>query len=188
MPTGSYNISRLIDELGLKNVSGLEVVERIQPTLALNSMAGQLPVHVAGSAIFGAAIGPFIAEHGGLQIQSLDPGGFVVQFVQSTTVQTFVLEVKQVPAVFGAIGPIACAAEQMNSGPPTLSTCNVGTVALGPPTTAPVFAAGVSMPGGKFAPFLVPRGQFLMLTTRAQNVSALYAVGITGIAATESGE
>jgi len=81
MGTGSFNISRLIAELGLKNVPDMAIVERIQPVVNVGDLAGQTPPHVPPSAIFGETAPGAVAQRAFLEIQCLSPGGAFVDWI-----------------------------------------------------------------------------------------------------------
>jgi len=89
MPQGTFNVSRLIAELGLQQIKGdeMRVLETIQPVMNVGALSDVTPPHVAPSAMFGgfAASGPGVA--GTVQLQCLAAGGGFIEWltIQSTT-------------------------------------------------------------------------------------------------------
>jgi len=80
---GAFNVSKLIDELGLKTISGetLRILETVQPVLNVGDLEGVTPPHVPASALISATE----AAAGGLaatvQVQCLAAGGAIVEWV-----------------------------------------------------------------------------------------------------------
>lgn len=185
MPQGSFNISRLLRELGLKNIIEMPVSETIQPVLPLASMLGEVPVHVAGAAIFGGSQAQVAAEWGVLELQCLDPGGAVLLFILQAAFNLQVrIEMDTTPTTW-LTGPTALPPLNFTANP-TLSVANKGTRVAGPSSIIPEF--GIGFPAQDFGAFLIPRGSFLRLASTTANQVLAGSIAICGIAATEGGD
>lgn len=185
MSGGAFNISRLIRELGLKNAE-IPVIESIQPTMPLASMAGQVPVHVGAVAMGGGYSAATAAEHSAYQIQVLDPGGLVIQWISALDITaTFMVTVQPIPIPWLTRGPVALTVQQFNNGNPTLSQLDVGTAAA-PVTTVPAFRREIL--ACPFAPLFVPRGSYLWVVRETPNSAAWLSLCWCGITASEGGD
>ena len=78
MAQGAFNVSKLIEQLGLKNVLDMPVRENIQPVIALDSMAGFVPANIGRRFLAGGIPPANVAEFSTFELISLDPGGCVV--------------------------------------------------------------------------------------------------------------
>lgn len=185
MPTGSYNISRLIAELGFKNVAEMPVLPSIQPTIPLASMAGQVPVHVGSVALGGGVASAVVGQRSAFQLQVLDPGGAVLQFIHDITVNASGIFVSDTPLVW-ATGPTPTSVQQFNNGPPSPSLVSLGAVAGGAALTDPEVT--VNFPVAQFAPLYIPRGSYLQLIDSATNKEYRTTICWCGITATEGGD
>lgn len=182
MPQGSYNITRLLREWGLKNVVEMPLRETVQPTLNLDAMKGQYPVHVGGVAMFGGFVAAVGGEHAGMEIQCLDPGGGILMGVDSAGTLTLELELSPTPVVW-ATGPTAQPAQQFNNNA-TVSLSLQGNRVAGPSLVIPRINS--QQIASSFAPLYVPRGAFLQLFSDTANSARGFAVAWCGILATES--
>lgn len=188
MPVGSFNVSALLRQLGHKNVIQMPVRDDIQATMPLASMAGQVPVHVGGCAVFGCFQTAIAAEGGALEVVCLDPGGGILQWIESSS-GPFRLTIGTAPAVW-LTGPTP-AVPQHFTNDPTATTAQFGTVAiLAFPTDIPYFIGGGAggVPNSAFAPMYVPRGSRVLVQASAVNAIFAGNVGWCGIQATEGGE
>lgn len=188
MPTGNFNVSRLLAQLGHKNVIEMPVSKNIQATLPVASMAGQVPVHPAGVTMAGGYQVATVGEYTVYEIQSLDPGGFVWQFSESKTATDVVLAVTPNKIAYLTAGPIVHPNVNFTSNF-SLSRMTSGTTVLpGSTTTKPRFGANEFFNWNGFAPFLVPRGMNLQIHCVSANTALYLTCGWCGIAATENEE
>lgn len=185
MPTGTYNISRLLRELGLKNVAEMPLRESIQPVIPLASMAGQVPVHVGSVALSGGVASAAAAQRSAFQLQILDPGGAVLQWVHDLSDNVSGIFTSETPLVWST-GPTLTRVVQFNNGVPSPSIMNMGAVAGGALLTDPEI--GELMPVAQFAPLYIPRGHYLQIIDTATNDEFRLTVCWCGITATEGGD
>lgn len=185
MPTGNYNVSRLLAELGHKNQIEMPVSKTIQVTMPLDSMVGQVPVHVAGMTVAGGWVGAQAGEYPTIELQALDPGGAVLMFTQQNTATDVSWQVVPGPTTWLTGPGVMTNLDFTNS--PSVSVVRNGTSAAVVNTFLPRFQKGWFNFGG-FAPLLIPRGQTLRIVGNTANVSTYYVIGFCGIAATENGE
>lgn len=186
MPQGSFNVSRLLEELGLKNIIEMPVRTEIQPTLNLNSMAGQVPVHNGGCALFGAVQSAVAGEASALSVSSLDPGGCVLNwaFLPNTP---FYVQIIEGPPTW-LTGPTECTAQNFTVDPIDSRVWR-GTVAAFTSTILPFFSGPITLPNTHFAPLLIPKGFTLNFIVAAANLAySGLSVCLTGIKATQSEE
>jgi hypothetical protein len=186
MPTGSYNVSKLLGQLGHKNQIEMPVSKNIQVTLPLESMSGQLPVHNYGSVMLGMQTGAVSGEFGMLAIQSLDPGGFVVEQIYNPSNVKFYIHVQDAAPVFVTTGPLSCSPQNFSSEP-SVSIGTYGTTATQNNTGVPQFYTRPIL-NGTFAPLIVPRGKWLLLGSGSANTVVACMVQGCGIGATQSEE
>lgn len=184
MPTGTYNISRLIRELGLKNVAEMPVRESVQPVMPLATMHGQVPVHVGGVAVWGGARTAVVGEFSTFQIQCLDPGGGILQWVKQVGTATLVWELTAASQIW-LTGPSTLQRQDFTNNP-SPSVAEIGTIAAAGAATLPEM--GEQIPNSNFAPLYVPRGSFVRFTQSASNVTLRMCFGWCGITATEGGD
>lgn len=186
MPTGSYNVSRLLEELGLKNVLEMPVRPEIQPVIQLDSMAGQVPAHVGSVALIGGQTGAQAGELSIMDLNVLDPGGGILMFVNRRTLNTFYeIRLSTVPTAFATVGPTRLTNLNFTNGPPTPSFADVGSTLEA--ATGITFQFGDSGFGWSgYAPLYVPRGTHLKISTLGVTQELRIGLGWCGITATES--
>lgn len=180
MPQGSFNISRLIAQYGLKNVSELPLAERVQPVISLDTMRGQVPMHQGPVALFGGNVGAQAGQYGTFECISLDPGGFVVSFVFISLASGFITVTNE-PVVWGGLGPIPHPPQNFGNQP-IASVVNSGTTPIVPTVVHPV------VPGiepGAYAPLFVPRGSRIVFTTLSVFQGYNFSIQIMGVTATQ---
>lgn len=89
MAQQNFNFQRLAEQLGLKNVADLPVVEAITPTVVIGDGSQITAPLLPASAVGGDARGVGVGEHAVLQLRSLGAGGvFVEQFRVGGQTQT----------------------------------------------------------------------------------------------------
>lgn len=186
MPAGSYNVSRLIRELGFKNVAEMPVRESIQPVIPLGSMAGQVPVHVGSVAVFGGQTTAVAGQRSSFQLQCLDPGGGILMGLSEVTTNIFMLARLATAPLVWATGPTTLPPQQFNNEIPTASVAELGNIAATFGLQAPPLFSNWPVP--TFAPLFVPRGTFVQAQTEGTNVAARCLFLWCGITATEGGE
>ncbi len=182
MPTSAFNISRLIAELGLKDIRDIPLVERIQPVLTVGDLTAQTPPHVAPSAIFGELISQVVAENGVFEIQCLSAGGGFVDWISvaSTAVN---LHIKVRPTAIAAseaiVQPLG-----LTSRDPILSVARQGTILPSGDRGAVASQSALFM---GFAPrsIFVPRGSFFSLEGGTVNSGFFFGVGWREVPASE---
>lgn len=185
MPTNSFNVSRLLEELGEKNIIEMPVSKTIQPVIALDTMRGQVPLHQSPIALFGGFVAATLGETSAFEITSLDPGGVnLIWFNNSEAVGGPVnvnVNTTGTPLAFLAVGPTV--------HPPTnfgvdaiLSTVLSGTAAAITNVTARV----LQINPGTYAPLHIPRGQRCIFRTAVFNQNLSWGICLQAINATEA--
>lgn len=192
MPQGTFNVRRVIENLGHKNQAEMPVSLNVQATLPLQSMYGQVPVHVAGVAMFGANAPAVAGESSQLRITCMDPGGAIVQFCHvATNNQNIYLSIHDPGGIaWGATGPVNVPAFDYTNQP-TRSTAAYGSLAILFDPLRPMFGTHNEsniLQGGAFAPWYVPRGKVLVIANATANFSTSFVVGWVGIGASEQDE
>lgn len=160
MAQGAFNVSRLIAELGLQQLTGeeLRVLETIQPVLSVGDISGNSPPHQAPAAMFGGIALGAGANFGTVQLQCLAPGGlFVDWFTLVTPTTTVRLSVR--PGAPSAGMPVLAAAGQL-SRDPVVSIVTNGNAAV---IAAPVCTFEQTTTQFNYGPqpLFVPRGTSL---------------------------
>lgn len=187
MPQGNFNVSRLLRRLGHKNQLEMPVLETIQATIPLASMAGQVPVHVGGVTIGGGNSSSAIAEYSGFQLHSLDPGGLVVQWIHNDANISFYMGLSDTATTWLSGAGICVPLNFTNN--PSVSVLEFGNAASPVSSLAPQFKGqGLLVPSGDFAPLYVPRGSYLTMLSKSSNTSVRMSFCWCGIMATEAGE
>lgn len=185
MGTGAFNVSRLIAELGLKQLTGeeLDVLEKIQPVLQVGDLSDVTPPHVAPSAIFGAFIGGGVGTFGGVQFQSLAPGGSFVEWItfdSTTTNANFMIETTDpgFPTLLAAAGQASRDATQTIVRTGALATINA---------LAPVISSTAAIISFTTRPIFIPRGAFFVIqnATAGAGAFAFFGVGWREVPASE---
>ncbi len=179
MPQSSFNISRLISRLGLKNIIEMPVRGDIQATIPLTTMYGQVPVHVAGSALAGGVGPSAVGEYTAFELQCLDAGGLVLNWTYS---DIMAIRISETPLVWLS-GPTNLPLQHFSSEP-SASLCRMGTMAAISWNVYPPVTLNCSV--SDFAPLYVPRGSFVQMWTGTANQSRRVTFCITGISATEA--
>lgn len=188
MPQGSFNVSRLLRAVGLKNVIEMPVTQTVQPTIPLMTMAGQVPVHTAPQAFGGGVFLGSVGEASVCEIVSLDPGGVIVQTLDTGGGSVIVVPTLQdAPFVWGLAGPIALPLEQTQPLTPVVSLMNLGSGGGAPASTLPRFAGRDPFPNVSPG-FYLPKGRRLILSTLSLNALLPISVILLGIQATEAEE
>jgi len=184
MPQGSFNISRLINELGLKNVIGMPVSERLQVVLPLDTMQGQVPLHQGPVAMFGGQLPGVVGEFTTWEVQSLDPGGCIVEQViqDAAIVTTYELTAPATPTAFDT-GPAFLPPVQFGATP-LLSTVRFGQTIAGVGATGPRFQSLLQLRPA--ARLFIPRGEVRVFKSFAANTAITLAVTLSGITASEA--
>lgn len=190
MPQGSYNVSRLLAELGLKNVIDMPVSQSIQPTIPLASMLGQVPYHSAPMALFGGdVVGAAAPQHSAIELVSLDPGGgLLLYFYQSPGAAPPRLRIEITDPAFPmawTVGPVNHPAQNFGDED-VLTTVASGTTLNAAPAVAPTILE--LLPAS--APALwVPRGKRVRVINAVSGGFGIgFALAWMGIAATQSGD
>jgi hypothetical protein len=182
MPQGNYNISRLIGEFGLKNVTELPLARDIQAVIPLDSMRGQLPLHQGPVSLVGGSVPAAALEYSAIQLTSLDPGGLIVMgFSTIGGVLIFSVTTSQTPVVWGAVGPFAYVPTQFGRDP-MQSVIQGGTTAAVPNPLTPTL---LELRGDQYAPFHLPRGWFCLIQCVTVNSAFICSIPLMGIRATE---
>lgn len=182
MPSGNFNISRLISELGLKNVSEMPPAQHIQTVIPLDTMRGQVPLHQGPVGLFGGATPNAAAEFSAFEIVSRDPGGCVITWLhQITPVVTLSIIMPQIPVIWGAFGPVNLPAQNFGSDP-IQSTVAVGTIITGAPLQRPLFT---DIPAGMYAPLFLPPGTRVLVQNVIANTLFWFTLALMGIQASE---
>ena len=185
MPAGAFNVSRLLASLGHKNVLEMPVRPDIQTVIGLGTMAGQVPAHVAGSVVFGGTQPAVAAELATYEIQSLDPGGLVIQDVtQDFSTLNTVWRVSATPIAW-TTGPTPLVPQHFTNSP-SLSLARMGASVTGVLGTEPEFRSEWFRQA--FAPLVLPRGMNLQFIGVSVNVGLRMNFSCVGIAASEGGE
>ena len=183
MAQGAFNVSKLIEQLGLKNVLDMPVRENIQPVIALDSMAGFVPANIGRRFLAGGIPPANVAEFSTFELISLDPGGCVVfGLIQAAAFASQLVTVTQTPpVVWGLSGPVAHNVQPFGSEP---SACrlNAGTVVAAPSSLNPVFDL---MGAGWNVPMFLPHGSRMIVTARTANASFNMTFQCMGIAASQ---
>lgn len=182
MPTGGFNISELARQLGEKGIIEMPVSKNIQLTMPLDTMAGQVPAHVAGVAMFGGLQTLIAGEASTFALQCLDPGGGIVVEISNCDVPYSELEVTTTAPAW-LTGPTACARQDFTNNP-CQSVAFFGTQAVSVVFDKPIISTKVGPP--VFAPLYVPRGSWLILRSIVVASIRRWAVTWCGISATES--
>lgn len=180
MPANSYNISRLIAELGLKNVTELPLAERIQPVISLDSMRGQVPLHQGPVGLFGGLTATSLLEYSLFELISLDPGGLVICFMYHSLLSGFI-SVRTDVLAWGAFGPTPHPAQQFGNTP-VASLVNSGTTLVVPSVDEPIIG---QLEAGSYAPLYVPRGSRAVFQTLSINTAFNFGIQVMGITATQ---
>lgn len=164
---GSFNISQLVRELGLKAVSAedLRILETIQPVLIAGDLSRTTPPHEQPAALLAARTDGAIGRRGMFEVQCLAPGGaFVGWIVFSTLGTTSQIRVVTTPSGVATVSP---GAGQLSRAP-IRSILRIGDV---PATGAPslVLTSGFTAQAG-FADLYVPNGAFFQIEHATDNV------------------
>jgi len=180
---GAYNVSKLIEQLGLKNIVEMPVRENIQPVIALESMSGYVPANIGRRFLAGGIPPSNIAEFSTFELVSLDPGGTVIfGLVQAAAFASQLVTVSQTPpVVWGLSGPVVHNIQQFGSEP-SLAQLNTGTTAVGPGILDPIFDL---MGSGWNVPMFLPHGQRMLIVARASNTAFNLTIQAMGIAASQ---
>ena len=182
MPTSSYNVTRLLAELGLKNIIEMPVSSTIQPTLSLDSMAGQVPLHQSAVSMFGGDAPSVVGEHAGIQIKSLDPGGVVLEWFEQTNPVAMIMQMMSGTPIAWDTGPTLLPSQTFGEAP-VQSTVEFGyTIGIPPSNTPRVL--GILRP--RWGKLLIPRGSFFVIRNIAANFPISFGLQLTAVAATES--
>lgn len=175
MPEGTFNVSRLIAELGLQNLTGqeLRVLQTIQPVLNVGDIGDNSPPHVSPAAMFGGlAIGSG-GNVGSVQLQCLAPGGGFIEWLTFESATTdFNMSVRTVPS--GTATVLAPAG--VLSRDPIASIVTTDFVA---PLGAPQIQLSQDTNQYTFTPrpLFVPRGSFFLLQAQTGGGGALFLFG-----------
>lgn len=183
MPQGTFNISNLLNRLGLKNVVEMPMAGNIQTVLPLRTMAGAVPCHTGRLAMWGGASPAVPGEYAAFEFVSVDPGGSeILAILQANSAVQVVVVTSGSPIAWAATGPINHPAQQFGSELSASSYWS-GTV-LGPPSTLDPFI--VDIQPGLMPPLFLSHGQRLKLTSRAAGVAQNMTVIALGISATQA--
>lgn len=175
MAQGAFNVSRLIAELGLQNIRGdeMRVLETIQPTMDVGNLADVTPPHVAPTAIFGTILIGGVGTAGGVQIQSLAPGGGFIEWItfeSSVTNAVFSIQTAN-PGLAVALAPGGQASRD-----PIVSIATTGNVAV-VTTSAPVISQTAAILNFTTRPIFIPRGTFFLLQNTGTGAAAISFFG-----------
>jgi hypothetical protein len=184
MPQGSYNVSRLLQELGLKNVVEMPIADNIQTVLPLPTMAGHVPQHNGRVALFGGVQGGVVGEFSLFDIHCLDPGGGIVLGAASDLAPKDVI-LRPTPPTWGGVGPVAVPASDYTNDP-TVSVCTKGSQVAAVGFTAPRMYQSIQP--SPLAQLYVPRGQHFRILSTTVNAQVSLHIQWIGIGATESEE
>ncbi len=182
MGSGAFNITRLIAELGLKNVSELDVIERIQPVLPIGNLSDLTPPHVAPSALFGNFLPAVVALFGVFEIQCLAPGGAFVDwfsYIGSGDIGVRILVTPQIPAA-----PIIAPAGQA-SRDPVVSVARSDNVVFGGGFEIPTFRQNQNFFTFSARGMFIPRGSFVNFQSQSSNNETSFGIGWREVPATE---
>jgi len=177
-----FNVSDLIRRLGLKNVSGLPIEERITPTVNVGSLEGLTPSLVPPSALFADTTAAVAARVGLVEVQSLSPGGLWIEnvFFNAAFTSALVYSLRQVPdlSFTGALTATIVASNE-----PFVSQVFMGDI-------APSGLRGLTVtlnpdPRGNFGPWYIPRGDVFRLEGTVVNQIFGWGIFIREVPATE---
>jgi len=186
VPQGTFNVSALIAELGLQNVTGdeMRVLQSIQPVLAVGDISGNTPPHVPPAAAFGALVLGGGATFGTMQLQSLAPGGcFMDWFTFQSAATSLNVTVRE-----GNVAPgmaVVAPAAQL-SRDPVVSIATNGAQAAG--VGAPAILVNNTTVRHDFSPhpWFIPRGFSVVFQSIVVGVLIFnMAFGIREVPATE---
>jgi hypothetical protein len=185
MPQGAFNVSRLLRELGLKNIIEMPVRTEIQPTINLDSMAGQIPVHVGGVAIMGGKAQANALEASAFKLTCRDPGGGILMSIQrgASSILRMDLFDGASQTAWGAAGPVPMKVLNFTNNP-TRSILESGSWAVTAGADAIEIAQFVGAPD--YAPLYIPPGGVLELSGNVVNSSRTLTLLYCGITATEA--
>lgn len=186
MPQGSFNFSRFVRELGLKNVAEMPVRETIQPVINLDVGRGQYPIHTGATAVAGGMQTGGVATKTVFQLHSLDPGGLVLNWIMGSYLQVVMTCDEMLTG--WVVGPIACPAQHFTSGLQSISTLNKGQSIIADSVIQPNFTLQTAVFVQGFAPLYVPRGNTVRIITAAINQTMFASFSWTGITATQAEE
>jgi len=158
---GAFNVSKLIEQLGLQTVSGdtMRVLETIQPTMAVGDLKDVTPPHVAATEMFNANPTGAAGEVGIVELQCLAPGGGFIEWVFVSTV--FSNARMRVVTVGAAIATVVPSVGQL-SREPIVSIVREGSI---PPSGLPgvlIIPNNAELIWGNRQMF-IPRGSFFQI-------------------------
>ncbi len=180
---GAFNITRLLAELGLKNVQDLPITERIQPTISVGDLSDVTPPHVAPSAIFGDFQAALVLFRALFEFQCLAPGGAFVEWISwESAVANGNIRIR--PAAIGpglAVLPVAGQA----SRDPIVSIGRSGVILPSGLPSGAIINANAVFVSFSPRPMFIPRGQFLSVESGATNAAVGFGMGWREVPASE---
>ena len=183
MPEGSYNVSQLLRELGVKNVTEMPVLQDIVPVIPLSTMRNVVPLHQGPVALFGGNLTSVLAEFCTLEIVSLDPGGCIIQWFRDASLVIYEIERLAAPVVWAASGPLVVPAQNFGTTD-LMSVVNRGTIAAISPGL-PAMTAGFD---AIQAPLFLPRGARARITNVVPNSPFSSNLCLAGVMASQAEE
>jgi len=178
--TGAFNITRLIAELGLKNVD-LDLIERIQPTMNVGDLSDVTPPHVAPSAIFGGFQAAVPGEVWAMEIQCLSPGGAFIDWIsyQAATNANFTILTASISSGLAVLPPVGQASRD-----PILSIAKSGTHVFAGAIGAVISSVG-NMHTFNVRSIFIPRGSFFSIQGATVNFQTSFGIGWREVPASE---
>jgi hypothetical protein len=183
VPTGSYNVTRLLAELGLKNVIEMPVAPTIQPTIPLDTLRGNVPLLQRSVAVYGGTVAAVALEFSAIRVVSLDPGGVSLEwFAQPSGLPlTFTLRVD--PLVTGVLNNAVAHPPQIFGNDPVISTVTSGSLVGAPIAALPII---IDIPISAHGRLHLPRGFQLTLEDDVVNSNSVFGLCLSTFGATEA--
>jgi len=181
VPEGSFNIGRLVAQLGLKNVRELPIAENIQPVMIAGQGGDLVAPLIPPQAWAGREIIAVIGEHAAIQLQVFGTGGAYVDvyFGRFRGAGEIEFRLRIDPGDPLVVDPLGIASQTFNTGPVNVSSLFLsGTTTVAASSLIPAFAASSSsaapLPG--VLGIFVPNGFRLTIQCDSPNESANFAL------------
>lgn len=188
MAQGAFNVSRLIAELGLQNVTGeeLRVLESIQPVLQVGDIGGNSPPHIPPASVSSALVVGGVGTFGSMNLMCLAPGGLFLDWFTfesgATSLNVFVRVGNPAP------GMVVVPADNQVSNDPVVSVVTNGTAAAAVGGTAIFINTTTFRHDFSPHPWFIPRGSSVTFQSIVAGVTIMnIGLGFREVPASEHG-
>lgn len=180
---GAFNVARLIEELGLKTISGetMRVLETVQPTMQVGDLTSTTPPHVTPSAFFGFEQTAAVATLATMELQVLSAGGLWIDILIASGTAGHAMFV--VPATL-MVAPTVHPPAGVTARDAPVSIVRGEDIGAFLGERFPIQITGAD--SVVLPPIFVPVGQFFVVQSNNVNLTSTFGIGIREVLAAEN--